>query len=192
MAHGVSTSTRRAQALTHSTTHCRIRALLIIASSSWAPLCLLALCVVTQPTTVWHIINKQFVHAHLPVRCDVEGYCALPMTNRLLERWAGAFLNEKLAPLLNRLVAGLRVTSPVHDLAVDLGVHPRCVQAQAACGAVAFSVCWPLQAIAQIVALQQIAWIVSCNGDVKYWPRGAQQLGAPHHAYERHDRQQQR
>src|SRR5215831_9576168 len=98
-----------------------------IALSPWPPHCLLALGVVTQPTTVRHTIDKQFVHAHLSVRCDVEGYCPLPMTNRLLERWAGAFLDEKLAPLLHHLVAELRVTSLFHDTALDLGVHPGCL-----------------------------------------------------------------
>src|SRR5438105_8587877 len=81
-----------------------------IAPSPWVPRCLLALCVVTQPTTVSHAIDKQLVHVHLPIRGDVEGHGTLPLTNRLFERWTGAFLNEELAPLINHLAAELRVT----------------------------------------------------------------------------------
>src|SRR4029450_10349703 len=62
---------------------------------------LLAWRVVAQPTTVRNAINEQFVHAYLPVRSDVEGHGTLATTNRLLERCAGVFLNQKLTPLLN-------------------------------------------------------------------------------------------
>jgi hypothetical protein len=80
----------------------------------------LALCVVAQPTTVWNAINEQFVHAYLPVRGNVEGHCTLSATNRLLERWAGVFLNEKLAPLINHLATKLRITGRVRGTAFDL------------------------------------------------------------------------
>src|SRR4030095_16097829 len=62
---------------------------------------LLVAGVVAQPTTVRNTINEQFVHAHLSVRCDVEGNSTLSATNRLLKRWTSVFLNEKLAPLLD-------------------------------------------------------------------------------------------
>src|SRR5215470_12202496 len=55
----------------------------------------LAWRVVAQPTTMRNAINEQFVHAYLPVWGDVEGHGTLATTNRLLERWAGIFLNEK-------------------------------------------------------------------------------------------------
>src|SRR5262245_27558708 len=113
---------------------------------------------VTQPTTVPHAINKQLVHLHLSARCDIEGYCTLPATNRLLECCTGAFLNEELAPLINHLAAEQRLTGRVRDTALDLCMHTGCLQAQAARRTVACPVRRPLQAIAQIVTLQQIAW----------------------------------
>jgi hypothetical protein len=108
---------------------------------------LLALRVFAQPTTVRNTINEQFVHAHLSVRCDVENNSTLSATNRLLERWAGVFLNEKLTPLLDHGATELRVTSLVHDTACDLCMYTGCLQAQAARSAVAFPVRRPLQAI---------------------------------------------
>src|SRR5262249_51304187 len=114
---------------------------------------LLARHVVAQPSTMRNAINEQFVYAHLSVRCDVEDHGTLSATNRLLERWAGVFLNKKLAPLFNHLATELRVTRVVRDTAGDLCIHTGGPQAQAACGAVACPIRWPLQAIAQIVAL---------------------------------------
>src|SRR5262245_49167982 len=134
---------------------------------------LLALHVVTQPTTVRNAINEQFVHAYLPVWGDVESHGTLAATNRLLKRWAGVFLNEKLAPLLNHLATELRITGRVRGTAFDLCMPTGYLQAEAARGTVACPIRRPLQSIAQIMALQQIARIVSSNGDVKHRPRGA-------------------
>jgi hypothetical protein len=108
----------------------------------------------------------------------------------LLKRWASVFLNEKLAPLLNHLGAELRVTGRIRDTALDLRMCTGRPQAQTARGVVACPLPRPLQAIAQIMTLQQIAWIVSCNGDVKHRSRGAQQLSAYHQAGKRYDWQQ--
>ena len=105
---------------------------------------LLALHVVAQPTTVRNAINEQFVHAYLPVRGDVEGHGTLSATNRLLERWAGVFLNEKLAPRINHLATELRITGRVRGTAFDLCMHTGYLQAQAARGAVTCPVRRPL------------------------------------------------